>query len=1227
MKIGRNDCCPCGSGKKYKKCCMLKKTALTFGASSNFPYIAGKADHIRDIVEQYIFADVIKAAFCLNSWRGNRSALAQALTLNMGLYTHRYSGSKKIETYEELCDFYDLLSPYTAITSHEDYIIDDYGEVFVTVHGTRYPVITGTGYLQGYAALRFAVSLMEMTGHNEQMIALLEYYRCFIDATVSHNEPNQHRTIEYVLPPKEYWNCIDALFTMPEFNCLSKKAAEIIAPYQDNIEHLHFISYEGAIYPVFNTSLILDYYRGILSILPYDEQHHHIERTLLCLLEDAYNLNSDEPPRVLIRPGIINSVTNKGVKTSPLLFAALDSGRLLIAIQQEDLLDSNPINETINTIKKLCENDQLNIVEGFARKPNSGSYCIRVPVSMPITFVVVDCRAHSTESFFSFEEQNQEFTCTAADMVYMLGFSDGFSEILDYIEYDKNEEAQIFTFGGKSNLFFYWKSANRHIAPGAVEFNFLNIDFNDTDGYVYEHFRDCLCYLPTRGLFDEPLAWRMQPAAPGFFEVQHRGYKGFGGVTKKLCSDTYVFFAHNVSFYSIEDFKNEADVTRTVVDELNEKLFARHGSYVGKLPIVNGKTLQFLYMPWRYAQIHHSDTFMCNTTKRFVFCDSFVDSDTICIRYSVSSELLDAVEGAKDRSVENIYFLELLQPLRKYCPDEFEELQRKLHTEEKELRTVGVFSIEQSYYYSPLSLATVVPAYCFVEVRKEIARKCCAAGVHPKEYHGKDATSIIRTLQQTIVPVFEDYIRQLNKYQLHNMALSYYAGQQHGVIIHMKRYHSFTDLAPDVQADFERKTRTERQTCRRNAETAQYLIETNLVVEHDSSTRECTESVLQFLIAFSDWLVVLQEAADLCHSTDKDIHICIDDMYCVDTIISKEDQTSLEAWVERKYSTEDYHINGNEVDVDFAEKVCIAFQEDTGIDLKMLLDFLAYMQLGLIEDTQASEHCPNVFSIDRNIIVESYIKRFIENAPTRQEVEDLIDFITVDELSLKTTKGTTHALLPIWEREKRDNRIEVKPLVIYDDCCVFSPVSLRTLELMWRNGVMDWFLPYEIGLPKTKSSITAWKKYYEKKMVHDIVQLFIDAGFSWALPDVELIKRFPKEGYPPELGDYDVIAYCADRHELWIIESKVLQKVASIHEDQNQQKTFFFSHEDDQKFQRRIDYANENLNQILASFHIEDTFCKLIPYMVTNKLFGSRYKRIQFEIIAYSELKGLLGSS
>jgi hypothetical protein len=30
-KIGRNDRCPCGSGKKYKKCCALKQGRLSLG--------------------------------------------------------------------------------------------------------------------------------------------------------------------------------------------------------------------------------------------------------------------------------------------------------------------------------------------------------------------------------------------------------------------------------------------------------------------------------------------------------------------------------------------------------------------------------------------------------------------------------------------------------------------------------------------------------------------------------------------------------------------------------------------------------------------------------------------------------------------------------------------------------------------------------------------------------------------------------------------------------------------------------------------------------------------------------------------------------------------------------------------------------------------------------------------------------------------------------------------
>jgi hypothetical protein len=33
---GRNEACPCGSGKKYKHCCALKKDRLSIGAQAWF---------------------------------------------------------------------------------------------------------------------------------------------------------------------------------------------------------------------------------------------------------------------------------------------------------------------------------------------------------------------------------------------------------------------------------------------------------------------------------------------------------------------------------------------------------------------------------------------------------------------------------------------------------------------------------------------------------------------------------------------------------------------------------------------------------------------------------------------------------------------------------------------------------------------------------------------------------------------------------------------------------------------------------------------------------------------------------------------------------------------------------------------------------------------------------------------------------------------------------------
>jgi hypothetical protein len=283
------------------------------------------------------------------------------------------------------------------------------------------------------------------------------------------------------------------------------------------------------------------------------------------------------------------------------------------------------------------------------------------------------------------------------------------------------------------------------------------------------------------------------------------------------------------------------------------------------------------------------------------------------------------------------------------------------------------------------------------------------------------------------------------------------------------------------------------------------------------------------------------------------------------------------------------------------------------------------MQLDITHDGVAQEIHPNVFSIKKTELESSFWGLLGEKKYTLDDVEKALDFLILDPTLLKTICGSpSHEILPIWEREKRDNRFSVKPIIVVDACCVFSPVIMNQILRLWRSGIAEWYLPYEIGLKNLKSVLKQWKKRYEDEMVQDIAALFRANSEYSVHPEVELFKRFPDDEYPEELGDYDVVAINIPRKEMWLIESKVLQKVGSIYEDQMQQRSFFFQHKDDEKFQRRIDYVKKNTSKVLASFGIAGDNYTVIAYMVTNKLFESRYKDLSFPIITFSEMNDLI---
>ncbi len=1233
MKIGRNDPCPCGSGKKYKKCCLLKNSIVDNNKSfldtlqSDYNHLKTIAEKLYKRINKYAIEDIVNAVFCLNSWRKNRSALAQSLSLNMVIADFESFGTLHIQSYEQLTNFYEEIKDLLEITVMEDYIVDDYGEVFINHMGKTYPIIIGTGHQQVYAMVRYLQELTRVSKREDELREILEYTKIIVDSTTSVNDANTEDIITYELPTEMFWDAIIRLFDNPLFKATYSRVFDIMGHDDGPIEMRHFVKHSGVIYPLWNTSILVDYYKILLNVSSTENVEKHEHSLIESLLDESFNFAPNSPNRVLLSPYIVDKDTKKKIITKGLLFAATTKNSIILVIDGKSFDKETKLKDLINTITKINSQDGLCLLEPIYRAGTSGCFGLNIEPNNNITYIMVDSFTDIASHYCRCEDDSVEFfSCTALDLLYFIGFSDSFEELQEFIRFDLSNETQIFSFGGKSNLFLCWKKAYRMIAAGAFEYDYMNVDFNETERYTLSYFKDCLGEFPKNNseLFSDSLNWKALPLENGYNKVFRKGCHGFGGDVKKLWENGYVFLSHSVELMSEDDFEQSTRTAVNVIDELNQRLFARYAEQISSFDILQNKTLHILFIPWSYACKNHKDSFLKDSTRTVVYSDMRIDCDTVMIRFSIEPQvLLDLIKNSTDRTGENTYFKELIKPLSKHNPNEYEKLENKLNEDEHLKKTVGVFTIEQYYYFSDKAIDTEISKIGLTKARKEIAKACFESGAKPGKYIGRDATKIIRGMQASAVKAFEKLILEFDQFDLHYKALNYLAIQQNGIILNAKRYAAFRDLDEEVLAEFEQATRKLREEYRKNSDVAKYLIETNLTVSRANSGRECSDEDLSCLLSFADWLIVLQEDADVCFHQSSDFTIAIDDMYLVDPIPSDALLKQYERAIERKYNTTDYVIKNDETDIDFIKKAAKAFESDTGINFGTLITLIEFMQLHIIEENIAVEIYPNVFEIKKASLEEEFLNALEEKIDI-QKIRETIDFITLNTSNLKIIDGVIHDLLPIWEREKRKDRFDIKPVILKDDKCIYSPVIMNSLLTAWKSGITEWFLPYEIGFTNLNEVLTQWKKRYEDEMVQDIADIFRSANFDIVIPELELYKRFPTEGYPEELGDYDVLAIHKSRKELWIIESKVLQKVASIYEAQMQQKSFFMQHKDDEKFQRRINYIRQNTSKVLSSLDVVEHDYKIIEYMVTNKLFESRYKVISFPIVTLDEFKEII---
>lgn len=1187
-----------------------------------------KGKNLIKALDKYCFFDLCRAIFCFNSWRYTRPHLQFYLTLNYVLCNITCKEQCKIETYTDFQKFIGEISPYYDGT-FDDEIIPDFGEIKIAFNKTNYSVLMGTGHNLIFPFLESIEALSNFLNIKVEMQKVLDYVNS-LSNIYGNIEPycaDKYDEHKLIIPTEKYFKTCILNYSEVELidnDFLINLSYELCK----NVNQAHFIRKANNYLPLFNPSIIVDAFDVLCSLKDFSDTQKSESSNVV--VYDALVKNFDNNPHsenVLFNAQIVKDFENKSTYSAvPFNFIILQNNSALFLINQERCKSAD-FNRDINEIKKTIKNNVLQVIE-----PSTNGKCKLYDLSEleNIEIIIYD-NSIQLSTPVSLPLNNSLMHFTLYDLVSLIYEANNIENIINFCKYIKTRKNDIFmsfVCSGYSGIFYVWMEQYEEIIQGANDVANILTDVYILEWNIFEKYIHISEWYPIKKydeMFSNPFSWTIEDEKLGFRKLISNCVLGFDGSFRKI-KESYIFIAFNFAFEKDNDEWNKRNEAINLIEELIERNVSELENVLIKSNLFNYDGIQLSYMPKHYAKKVDNVGFLEKNAK-YVFSDFSVYNNRILIRFAVNEDkLFEDILNSENRTVECEFMKELLQPL-KIKPDiDFECIEQFLNNTKHLKKNIETIALELDYVFSNKNLGLWPSEKTFVKVKKSIAIACKKVGIKTKSYKPSETTDVIRDIQKQIIPIFESEIMKYNQLDLHNNLISIISFYLHKKRIEMKRYNikNSNILTEDAKSHTAENVINAREDSKSHIRDLYYIVDTNLSLNrNEETTIDIKREDLEYLIAFSNILMSLQDCADHAHYNLFGANIDVEDDFTISTNFSNNYLNSIKARNNRIYENIDYKPSLSN-DEEMLKKCLQAFYNDTGIHLQYIIQICKY----LAKEFSAvfkEQNLPDVYSIKKQDLIADYESILIDaSEDSKNNHLKALEYLVIDKTKIRQIDGQANEVVPVWEREKRDNRFEVKPIIEDNGCLIFAPSIMYELSELWINGTLEFYPPYEIGLTQYRKQLDKWKSMCEKQMELDLFNLF-NGYVHKTFKNVLLHKIDKQSGHPNELGDYDILAFDLERKIVWNIESKFLGKVGSLKEYYNHQNSFFIKDKKDEKFIKRIKYIEENKKKILDIFGIIDGECYDIKsFMVTNKIFIPDVKNVDMSIVTFHELKKML---